>query len=286
MTAGDERPGPPEARGAGGRRVFLSDVHLSPRRPERARRLIGFLEREAHRTAELYILGDLFDYWIGPKHLARPDYRDALDALARATRGGLRVVFIHGNRDFYMRGFEEATGIEVPPGRTELRLDVGGRQVLLCHGDYLEGRRGLGFRIQEFIRSRPVEWVWTRLPGCLAALGARFYRWVSGRKGRRPRRAGAAGRGPHGLSEDALRAEFGRGTDVIVCGHVHAAQEVALEVDGRPRTLLTLGCWSDGESYVVEEDGRWTLCAGPGEAAAETGAKKDSGRTGGHSTTA
>jgi UDP-2,3-diacylglucosamine hydrolase len=267
------------------RRVFLSDVHLSPREPLRAERLVRFLEREAGRIDELYILGDLFDYWIGPKHLDLPDYRDALEALWRVTRSGVRVFFLHGNRDFYTRGFEAATGVEVPAGRTEHRLALGPTRVYLCHGDYLEGRRGLGFAVQEAIRSRPIEWIWTRLPTGIAGLGARFYRWLSGRKGRRPKTK-ALHVGPHGLSEDALMAEFRRETDIIVCGHVHVPQEVTFQVDGRERRLFTLGCWSDGESYVEEEDGRWRLCGAAVSGPPETGAKKDSGRTGGHSTTA
>ena len=88
------------------RRIFLSDVHLSPREPARTERLIRFLRHEAPHADEIYILGDLFDYWIGPKHLRLPDYREALDALAQAART-TKVFFLLGNRDFYMsRGLE------------------------------------------------------------------------------------------------------------------------------------------------------------------------------------
>jgi UDP-2,3-diacylglucosamine hydrolase len=242
------------------RRLFLSDIHLSPRHPRRSERLVAFLDREAARTDEIYILGDLFDYWIGPKHLDRPDYREALAALRRAVDSGARVTFLCGNRDFYMNAtFTEVTGVRLAPDRTEMRLTVGPKQVCLCHGDYLEGRGGLGFRVQEAIRSPLVEGFYTRLPACLADLGARFYRWVSGRKGRRPRRSPHLG--AHGLSDEALMAEFRRGTNIIVCGHVHMPQEVPFAVDGRQAVLYTLGDWSEGESYLVEEDGRWQLCS-------------------------
>ena len=237
-------------------------MHLGPCWPERTARLIRFLEREAPRTDELYILGDLFDYWIGPKHLRRPDYREALDAICRAAGAGLRIVFVKGNRDFFMRGFAEGTGMEVAPGGTEHRLRVACQGVLLCHGDYLEGRGGAGFRFQEFIRSRFWEWIWTRLPAFLADAGARFYRWISGRRTRRPRPVMAAHLGPHSLSEDLLVAEFRRGTDVIVCGHVHVPQEVPFQVDGRRAMLYTLGDWSAGESYLEEENGQWRLVGG------------------------
>jgi len=67
------------------RRLFLSDVHLAPRDTERTRRFLTLLDAETPRTNELYILGDLFDYWIGPKHLREPDYREAIQALHAAT---------------------------------------------------------------------------------------------------------------------------------------------------------------------------------------------------------
>lgn len=242
------------------RRVFLSDVHLSSRQPERSVRFVRFLEREGRQADEFYVLGDLFDYWIGPKHLDRSDYREVLEALRRLTRAGRRVVFLVGNRDFYIRcGFSEATGVEVAPDRTSLRLVSGTRRVYLCHGDYLEGRLGLGFRIQEAIRSRAVEAVFTRLPSWAADLLAKFYRWLSGRRPRRPMPR-PAHLGKHGLCDELLMAEFRKGADVIVCGHVHVPQEVAFQVDGREVMLFTLGDWSEGrENFLVEEDGRWRL---------------------------
>ena len=234
------------------RRVFLSDVHLSPRDPVRAERLIRFLRREAPHADELYILGDLFDYWIGPKHVRLPDYREALEALAQAART-TKVYFLLGNRDFYMsRGLQEATGIRVVPGRTGHRLAAGSQRVYLCHGDYLEGRTDTGFRIQEWIRSPGFEKAFVLLPAFVAKAMAEFYRWLSGRKKCRTIR----------IDEKIVAAEFRGGTDVIVCGHIHEPARRATQVDGRQAVLFTLGDWAAAESYLVEEDGRWELRGG------------------------
>ena len=238
------------------RRLFLSDVHLAPRDPHRARAFLTFLEAETPRTDDLYILGDLFDYWIGPKHLREPGYREAIRALRAATEAGLRATFLLGNRDFYMEGFFEATGVAVAPGRTEHEIAAGGKRVYLCHGEYLEGRGGFWIGVQEFIRSRGMERLYTRLPGCLAKAGARFYRWVSERKflpgKRRPPRKVI-------LSEALLEERFRNGADVIVCGHVHHAQRRDFLIDGLPKTLFTLGDWADRPNWLVEEDGEWRL---------------------------
>ena len=255
------------------RRLFLADVHLSPREPARTERLIRFLAREAARADEIYILGDLFDYWIGPKHLGLGDYREALETLRRVARER-PVFFLIGNRDFYVsRGFEESTGIRVVPGRTGPRpgrgsvgfyLNVprppsGGAggldRVYLCHGDYLEGRTGWGFRIQEFIRSPGFERQFIRLPARVAKAMAEFYRWLS-TLFLKPRRACR-------MSDGVLEAEFRRGADIVVCGHFHEAQRRTLQVDGREAVLFTVGDWSEGESFLAEEDGRWELHGGP-----------------------
>ncbi|HUU10390.1 MAG TPA: metallophosphoesterase [Phycisphaerae bacterium] len=275
------------------RRVFLADVHLSPRHPARTARLVRFLEREAVRADELYILGDFFEYWIGSRHLEHEDYREALDALRSVVRRGVRVVFLCGNRDFYMRRFAKATGIEVVPGRKAIRLTAGSQTAYLCHGDYMEGRTDWGFLIQRLIRSRPLEFLWGMLPTRWQERGATYYRRLSESK-KRKARPKAPHLGPHGLSVEALAAEFRRGAQVIVCGHVHQAAEWPNPVPGVPGTLYTLGDWEAGESFLVEEDGQWHLCPVPGTAPGGTegvggspvsGAKKDSGRTGGHSTT-
>jgi UDP-2,3-diacylglucosamine hydrolase len=236
------------------RRVFISDVHLSNSDPAPSERLLRRLAREAGRADEIYILGDLFDYWIGPKHLDLPDYREAVEALKAATAGGrTQVFFLLGNRDFYMaEGFEERTGIRVVPGRTEHRLTIDSRTVYLCHGDYLEGRKDRGFRIQEWIRSRSFERKFVLLPAFMARAMARFYRWLSGRKTRRP---------IHPRPEEVM-ARFRDGADVIVCGHFHRAGRETFTVDGREKVLYILGDWSAGESCLVEEDGHWELCGG------------------------
>ena len=242
------------------RRVFVSDVHLSEREPERTARFLRFLQRETPQTDELYILGDLFDYWIGPKHLKLQEYREALDALRGVVGGGVRVVFLCGNRDFYMEGFSEATGIEVAPHKKYLCITVGSQRVYLCHGDDMEDRSGLAVRAQRFIQSPAVERLYTGLPAPIAQAGAKFYRWFSDRT-KRPPDAQATHLAPYGLSTERVAAELARGTDIIVCGHIHRAQRVRNPVEGMQGTLYTLGDWQDTGSYLVEEDGCWRLVA-------------------------
>jgi UDP-2,3-diacylglucosamine pyrophosphatase LpxH len=65
------------------------------------------------------------------------------------------------------------------------------------------------------------------------------------------------------MNDGVLEAEFRRGADIVVCGHFHEAQRRKIQVDGREAVLFTVGDWSEGESFLVEEDGRWELHGGP-----------------------
>ena len=215
----------------GDKLLFLADLHLCPEAPERLHLVCDFLRTQRQAAAGIYILGDLFDYWIGPKHLNLPDYREAIDALRALVRRGTRVVFLCGNRDFYMRGFSEATGIEVVPHRTHAQLTIDGRRVALCHGDFLEGRRDVWFQVQRLIRSRPVEWVWTRLPTGLARSGARFYRGVSASKICHGTGADRRRLAPYGLDEKqrttlTLKNKDGKVLAEIALARPQAGKEV------------------------------------------------------------
>jgi len=238
------------------RRLFLSDVHLSPRHPDRTRRFLEFLRLEAPRIDELYILGDLFDYWIGPKHLDLPDYREALDTLRRLAAGGLRLVFLAGNRDFYIRHrFREFLGAEIAHGA--LDVSFADTRVHLCHGDRLCTRDRSTRRAQAIIRSGPIEAVFTRLPVRLARFLAEGYRAHS-------RRVTPGKPARHlALDDLAVLEVFQHGADVIVCGHVHEAAKHTWHVDGRDKRLFSLGDWTDGLSYLTEENGVWHLYGRP-----------------------
>ena len=78
------------------RTLFVSDVHLRARDPANNQPFLKFLEQDCDA---LYIVGDLFDYWIGPKHLGMPDYRHEIDLIRRKSER-CRIFFIKGNRDY------------------------------------------------------------------------------------------------------------------------------------------------------------------------------------------
>lgn len=116
--------------------LFVSDLHLSPERPEMAARFTRFLAEEARDAGALYILGDLLDHWIGDDAADDPFNRRVLDALAALGAAGIPVHFLHGNRDFLLSGRVAArAGLHLIHDPTVRELF--GVRTLLMHGDTL-----------------------------------------------------------------------------------------------------------------------------------------------------
>nr|WP_026132760.1 UDP-2,3-diacylglucosamine diphosphatase [Janthinobacterium sp. CG3] len=124
MTMPDARP----------RALFISDLHLQPSHPRTSAAFFDFLERRATAAQELYVLGDLFEYWAGDDDLAAPFHQQVTAALRRVSDAGVALYWIAGNRDFLVGpGFAAATGATL---LAEPHVaSVGGQRIALLHGD-------------------------------------------------------------------------------------------------------------------------------------------------------
>ncbi|MDP2902013.1 MAG: UDP-2,3-diacylglucosamine diphosphatase [Methylovulum sp.] len=115
--------------------LFISDLHISLDKPEITRLFLGFLQHRALQATAVYILGDLFDAWIGDDDPTPPNHA-IRKQLKQLTNSGIKVYFQPGNRDFLLgKQFCEQTGV--------MRLDdyavidIYGTPTLLTHGDLL-----------------------------------------------------------------------------------------------------------------------------------------------------
>ena len=116
--------------------LFVSDLHLTEERPEANERFISFVEGKARDAEALYILGDFFEYWVGDDDLGDPFNAVIAGLLANLTRSGVRLYFLHGNRDFLIgERFCAATGARALPDPSV--HEVEGVKTLLVHGDTL-----------------------------------------------------------------------------------------------------------------------------------------------------
>jgi UDP-2,3-diacylglucosamine hydrolase len=115
--------------------LFISDLHLSEDRPDLLALFLDFLAGRAQGAGALFILGDLFDAWIGDDD-DRPSHRAVIDALRHLADQGTACALMHGNRDFLIgRRFARAAGCRLLRDPACIRL--GGEPVLLMHGDLL-----------------------------------------------------------------------------------------------------------------------------------------------------
>ena len=118
---------------------FISDLHLAPSRPETTRQLLTFLQTLEGKADALFILGDLFEYWIGDDFLDTPDGQQLtpiIQALRAVSDSGVSLYFMHGNRDFLIgERFASDTGCVLLSEQQV--VDLYGTPTLIMHGDTL-----------------------------------------------------------------------------------------------------------------------------------------------------
>lgn len=115
--------------------LFISDLHLEDQRPQMTSQLVDFLRGPARNADALYILGDLFEYWIGDDVVNETAKTVASELRALAT-SGVPISFLHGNRDFLVGSdYAKAAGMQLLP--ESLTVDLYGKPTLLLHGDTL-----------------------------------------------------------------------------------------------------------------------------------------------------
>ena len=115
--------------------LFIADLHLCTEEPAITAGFLRFLAGDARKVDALYILGDLFEAWIGDDD-PNPLHREMAAAIKALTDSGVPCFFIHGNRDFLIgKRFARESGMTLLP--QEKVLDLYGRNVLIMHGDTL-----------------------------------------------------------------------------------------------------------------------------------------------------
>jgi len=114
---------------------FISDLHLSEDRPDIIRAFLDFMQQQASQADALYILGDLFEFWIGDddKTAVAKQVEQAIKIL---TDSGVACYFIHGNRDFMVgKAYAKRCGMQLL--EEEELVELYGKKVLILHGDTL-----------------------------------------------------------------------------------------------------------------------------------------------------
>lgn len=239
---------------------FISDLHLGARYLPRHRaeaRVVRFLEHIAADATELYLLGDILDYWYEYRHVVPRGFVRFFGALARLADAGVKITWFTGNHDIWLFGYlRSELGIKVIDG--DLSASLLGHRFYMAHGDRL-GHESVGFRfIQRMFRNRICQKLFAAIhPRWTVPLG---YSWSSHNRGYRPDKVADF----NGAMRDIVvqwaedYSLLHPHTEYIIIGHHHVPVDITLSTGCR---LIILGEWIhrstfasfDGENIILSE---------------------------------
>jgi UDP-2,3-diacylglucosamine hydrolase len=238
------------------RRYFLADAHLKDPQDRNYRHLLEFLRSLEEEPCELFLLGDIFEFWMGYRHTLFAPYVPLLEQLRRLRERGTELVFVEGNHDFRMGPyFEETLGCTVLPQGGVVERD--GRRIHISHGDLLDAEDTSYRLLRAVLRSAPFyalfrlfppDWSWE------------IARWSS-RRSRKKRAARERRWHPQELLRRHARQRFAQGAEIVISGHFHHPWQE----QGPEGTIIALGDWITQFSYAVLDQGKIILTTCPEE---------------------
>lgn len=253
---------------------FLSDAHLGSwaeeHRRTQERRLVRFLDDIKETAAAVYLLGDMFDFWVENRYTVPAGYTRFLGKLSEMADAGIEVHYFIGNHDIWMYGYlEKECGVIMH--KKEETIDINGKLFLLAHGDGL-GKKELGFSVIRWVFHNKV------CQRLFAALHPTFAMWIGQSWAKHSRLKREGGREAPFLGDDKeplvqFAIEYSKthpNIDFYVFGHRHIALDYNIskhkitdrqEHDTVSPRLILLGDWVwqftyatfDGEHLLLQE---------------------------------
>lgn len=233
---------------------FLSDFHLgAPNHAAslaRERLIVQFLDEIKHEAGEIFLVGDMFDFWYEYKKVVPKGYVRLLGKLAELTDAGIPIHFFAGNHDMWMRDYLQ-TELNIPVYFEPQEFERNGKTFLIGHGDGL-GPGDHGYkRLKKIFRNPVCQWLFGILPPMIGIGVADFMS--------RRSRAQAGDTAAIFLGEDnewliqyckdVLRQKH---VDFLVFGHRHLPIDYTLpSCDGRQGRYINLGDWMRYFTYAV-----------------------------------
>lgn len=230
--------------------IFLADAHLLNPADSNYQRLLHFIDSQAAEIRTLYLLGDIFEFWVGYRSVVFSSYVPLLEALRRLRRRGVEIVYVEGNHDFHLGPyFKKELSCRILPDGGSITID--GLKVYIGHGDLVDQEDKSYRLLRRFLRSPLLKFLMAIAPPDLTWA---ISQWGSRRS--KERRSGTPR--PH-LPEQALHRHaqglFAEGHQAVITGHFHTP----LFESSTQGTLIALGDWITQYSYAIYEDGAFSL---------------------------
>jgi UDP-2,3-diacylglucosamine hydrolase len=236
---------------AGNKLYFASDVHLGAgsyaSSREREDRFVRWLDIIKADAAEVFIMGDLFDFWFEYKTVVPKGYIRLLGKLAQLSDAGIKLYFFKGNHDMWMFNYFE-TELNATIISNELIIDRDGKKFFLHHGDGLGPGDSFYKLLKKVFRSKLCQWLFARLHPNLG-IGVANYWSRNSRIANEKRDEPIAGEGEQEwlviYCRKVLKTTF---YDYMVFGHRHLPLDVKLNDKSR---YINLGEWVNYNTYAV-----------------------------------
>lgn len=227
--------------------LFISDLHLSAERPEIIDLFIKFMDSDAQSADQLYILGDLFEVWLGDDYL-EPGLEPVLNALKAYAGFGKPLYVLHGNRDFLMGDeFERLTGCKILPDPSLITLS--GKSTLISHGDELCSDDTEYMEFRSMVRNPDWQKAFLAKPIDERIAFAKQARSESKTKTQQKTMD------IMDVNQNAVEQLMEKyDVDVLIHGHTHRPNTHHFNARGKELTRIVLGDWYDHGSALFCDD--------------------------------
>jgi len=258
---------------------FISDLHLDPSRPHLFKLFYEFTEKIRSDAEALYILGDLFEFWIGDDIIDLPigkPYFPVIEQLKSLSDAGTKIYFIQGNRDFLIgEHFMQRIGGKLLPDETV--IDLYGTPTLIMHGDTLcTDDKSYQF-MRKILRLKIVQKLYLSMSPEKRAQKASQVRQKTSTRTKQKNYSildvnqqevekvvsrGAAETMLERSDDDPkgeIKSSKSRGVSFLIHGHTHRPAEHDFLLEGVPMKRIVLGDWGEKSSYIVAQENMFEL---------------------------
>lgn len=226
---------------------FISDLHLDESRPHLFKLFHDFIDSIHGQAETLYILGDLFEFWIGDDIIDAPagkPYLPIIERLKALSDSGTKIFFVQGNRDFLIqKAFMQRIGGELLPDHKV--IDLYGLPTLIMHGDTLCTDDKAYQRLRRILRMKIVQKIYSMLSPESRAKKAGGVREVTSKKTQQ--KSYEILDVNQQSVEEVMQQE---GVFQLIHGHTHRPDTHQFELGGQEARRIVLGAWHDKASFL------------------------------------
>ncbi|UUO22782.1 UDP-2,3-diacylglucosamine diphosphatase [Colwellia sp. M166] len=222
---------------------FIADLHLAQNRPDITACFLSFLENEAPKAQALYILGDLFEYWVGDDDDST-FIVEISQALKKLSTLSCKIYFIHGNRDFLLgKRFAKQSGMELLPEIT--LIDLYNKPVVIMHGDTL-CTRDVGYQA---FRKKSRSWWWQTMIKSLPL----FVRRKIANNYRNQSATATAMKSQDIMDvteSEVIHCLEQHQSQILIHGHTHRPAVHEIKANGEEAQRIVLGDWYEQGAWL------------------------------------